>query len=353
MTEREPASAAARTRQPAMVDVAHEAGVSAQTVSRTLRGHANVHPDIRERVLAAVDRLGYRMNSAARALSSGRTRTIGLISLTSVSYSQSSTQMSVEQTAEEHGYLLVGARTSSLDARSIATAMRHLERQGAEGIILSVPLFDATDEIASITTRIPTVILDGSQTEAARVLPVDQQRVASIATEHLLELGHDTVWHVSGPQNWTDASSRTRGWEQTLTQHGRDVMPPLRGDWTPESGYQAGRVIARIDDATAVFVSSDEMAFGVLRALAEAGRRVPDDVSVVGVDDIPLAAYSSPALTTVSQPFADHGRAAVADLIDRLDGTGDDDTFRQRMADLDEPRLIVRATTTAKAAPHS
>lgn len=338
-----------RSRQPAMVDVAREAGVSAQTVSRTLRGHDNVHPEIRERVLAAVDRLGYRMNSAARALSSGRTRTIGLISLTSTSYSQSSTQMSVEQAAEEYGYLLVGARTSSLDARAIATAMRHLERQGAEGLVLSVPLFDATDEIASITRRIPTVILDGSQTEAARVLPVDQQSVAAIATEHLLELGHDTVWHVSGPQNWTDASSRTRGWEDTLVRHGCDVMPPLRGDWTPESGYQAGRVIARIDGASAVFVSSDEMAFGLLRALAEGGRRVPEDVSVVGVDDIPLAAYSSPALTTVSQPFADHGRAAVADLVDRLDGAGDDETFRERIDALEQPRLIVRATTGPKA----
>lgn len=329
-----------RARPPSMADVARAAGVSAQTVSRTLRQHENVDPEIRERVLAAVDRLGYRMNSAARALSSGRTRTIGIVSLATTSYSQSITQISIEQAAAERGYQLVSARAPSLDAESVASAMEQLERQGAEGLVLSVPLLGTSPAIEAVTEKLPTVTLDGSRTKASHVVTVDQTTVARLATEHLLSLGHETVWHVAGPETWQESSARATGWSDTLRAAGRDVMPSLHGDWSPESGYQNGRIIARISDATAVFVSSDEMAFGVIRALMEGGRRVPDDVSVVGVDDVPLAAYGNPPLTTVSQPFASLGRAAIVDLVAQIDET----TIEVR-SPIEPPMLIERDTT--------
>ena len=158
--------------------------------------------------------------------------------------------------------------------------------------------------------------------------------------EHLLDLGHETVWHVSGDDYWTETQQRGEAWEQTLRERGIVPPPVIPADWTPESGYRAGRTIAAIPEATAVFVSSDEMAFGLIRALHEAGRSVPEDISVVSVDDIALAAYASPALTTVRQPFEAMGRAAALRLITQIEGH--DPVGEMPSTD---PQLIVRSST--------
>lgn len=332
-------------RPPAMLDVARVAGVSAQTVSRVLREHPYVSDEKRRKVLEAVEQLGYRMNTAARALSSGRTRTIGLVSMATESYAGAITQTSVEHAAEAEGYTVVGAQISTPDAESISAALRRLEHLGAEAIILAVPLGDADHRIETIAEHLPTATIGGSPVRRARALDVDQRAVARHATEHLLSLGHRTVHHVTGPDDWIDAVERISAWRGALTAAGREVPEPLHGDWSPESGYQAGLRLGADPTVTAVFAASDEIAFGVVRGLHEAGRRVPQDVSVVGVDDIPLAAYCTPALTTVAQPFADLGRGAVASVAARLEGR-DDPTTDVTLS----PRLVVRGSTAAPAA---
>lgn len=340
MTSTRRLDANGRSRSPSMADVAAQAGVSAQTVSRVLSGHPNVQPETRSRVLAAVEALGYRMNSAARALSSGRTRTIGVVVLPTVDYSSAAVTHGVEAAARRAGYAVNVAAASSADPAAIAAAMTRLDRQSVEGIVLVVPVPTATDDVEAIARRIPTVTIDGSRTLSSEVVAIDQVEVGRLATEHLLALGHPTVWHVAGPDEWLDSTSRTAGWRTALEAAGREVPPLLHGDWSPESGYQAGLLLGRIPEASAVFVASDEMAFGVIRALHELGRGVPEQISVVGVDDIALAAYCTPALTTVAQPFGEIAGLAVEHLLRRID----DPTAAPSSTEV-EAALVVRSST--------
>ncbi|PZG13882.1 LacI family DNA-binding transcriptional regulator [Nonomuraea aridisoli] len=304
------------TRLPSMADVAKTAGVSAQTVSRALRDSPNVTPETKKRVLAAVEQLGYRFNNAARVLSSGRSHTIGLVLLQSGGYySRSAVTAGVEAAAGEAGYAVSIATIASLDTGLMERSLSKLADQGVDGIIIAVPLISVTRKMEDITRDIPTVTLDGSRTASARSLGIDQKEAGRLATQHLLDLGHRQVWHVSGPDEWIEARRRREGWQECLASAGIEAPPPLEGDWSPDSGYLQGQILARIPDVTAVFAASDEMAFGVIRALREHGRKVPDDVSIVSVDDIALAAYCCPPLTTVRQDFYRSSAAAVALLL--------------------------------------
>jgi DNA-binding LacI/PurR family transcriptional regulator len=327
-------------RPPGMADVARVAGVSAQTVSRVLTGHPNVQAKTRAKVMAAVDQLGYRRNNAARMLSSGRSRTIGVVTLRTSFYSRAAVTSGIENAAHAAGYAVSTATTTSLDTSGIESALSRLADQGVEGVILSVPLIHTSERIEQFTRSVPTITIDGSRTDATEVVAVDQAMTAQLATQHLLDLGHETVWHVAGPGEWLEAVNRRDGWKETLEAAGRAVPPPLEGDWSPASGYRNGLVLARIPEVTAVFVASDEMAFGVIRAFHELGRRVPEDISVVGVDDIELAEYCSPSLTTVAQPFGEMGALAVAHLLRQIADPGS----VPKPASV-EPRLVVRAST--------
>ncbi|XVU21544.1 LacI family DNA-binding transcriptional regulator [Actinoplanes sp. CA-054009] len=299
-----------------MADVALEAGVSAQTVSRTLRDSPNVNPETRRRVLEAVERLGYRFNNAARSLSSGRSNTIGLVLLQSGGYySRSAVTAGVEAAAARAGLSVNIATIAALDTGMMEKSLAKLADQGVDGIVIAVPLISVTQKMEDITREIPTVTLDGSRTQGAQVLGIDQREAGRLATQHLLDLGHRQVWHLAGPDEWIEARQRRQGWRDCLEAAGITAPPPLEGDWSPESGYRQGQIIAMIPDITAVFVASDEMAFGVVKALRERGRSVPGDVSIVSVDDIELAAYCYPPLTTVRQDFYRSGTAAVGLLL--------------------------------------
>ncbi|MCD5314766.1 LacI family DNA-binding transcriptional regulator [Kineosporia babensis] len=295
-----------------MADVARTAGVSAQTVSRALRDSPNVNPETRRRVLAAVEQLGYRFNSAAKALASGRSHTIGLVLLQSGGYySRSAVIAGVEAAAGAAGYAVSVATIGGLDTGQLERSLAKLADQGVDGLVIAVPLVSVTQKIEGITRDIPTVTVDGSRSAGARLLSIDQREAGRVATQHLLDLGHRQVWHVSGPDEWIEARQRRQGWQECLAAAGIEAPPVLEGGWSPESGYRQGQILAMIPQVTAVFVASDEMAFGVVRALRERGREVPGDVSIVSVDDITLAGYCSPPLTTVRQDFHRFGAAAV------------------------------------------
>lgn len=326
-------------RGPAMTDVAEVAGVSAQTVSRVLRGHPHVNDVTRARVLAAVEQTGYRRNGLARALVTGRTRTIGVVMLETDFYSGSAMLLGMQTAARAGEYFVSTASTASLHPDAVHQATARLLDQGVDGLVVAVPVRDEVS-LADMTRGVPTVVVDGMRSMATEVVAVDQAQAGRLATEHLLALGHPTVWHLSGPESWRDAIGRTTGWRETLERAGRDVPPVLHGDWTPESGYRNGLLLARMDEVTAVFVASDEMAFGVVRAMTELDRRVPDDVSVVGMDDIALAAYASPPLTTIRQPFHHMGRRAVEHVLALVE---DPDVVHE--PEVVHPELVVRRTT--------
>ncbi|MFQ4148006.1 LacI family DNA-binding transcriptional regulator [Arthrobacter sp. LAPM80] len=307
------------SRPPGIRDVAGIAGVSPQTVSRVLNGHHSVKPATRERVRAAIEDLGYHRNYAARSLSTGRTQIIGLVMFNTDSYARSIVVGSIELAASDLDHSVITSPISSMDDHVIEAAVQGLVDRGADGIILAVPMIQSSPLVSKIGNTTPIVTLDGSRTESSELLAIDQGLVAELATQHLLDLGHESVWHLAGPQNWIEAFARSEGWRNTLERAGKSVPPELQGDWSPESGYKNGLIAARIPDLTAIFSSSDEMSFGLIRALHESGRRIPGDISIVSVDNIALAEFSSPALTTVAQPFKLIGTLAVQRLLHRLD----------------------------------
>jgi DNA-binding LacI/PurR family transcriptional regulator len=302
-------------RDPAMTDVARLAGVSHQTVSRVLNGHPNVREQTRLRVRAAIAQLGYRPNKAARALVTGRSQLIGVIAQNSSLYGPSSLLGAFESAAAEAGFTVSLRRVKVLDRESIAEAVEHHRDTRVAGIVAIAPTASANEALADVPAGVPLVTVDGDPARATPLVTVDQAAGAFDATKHLLDAGHATVWHVSGPPDWFDSAGRVRGWQQALEAAGAEVPPLVSADWSAASGYRAGQMLARMPEVTAVFAANDHLALGILRAMHERGRRVPDTVSVVGFDDVPEAAYFIPPLTTVRPDFAAVARETLALLL--------------------------------------
>lgn len=325
-----------------MADVAALAGVSAQTVSRVLAGSGQVRDATRQAVMDAVRQLNYHPNTAARNLASGRTRTIGLVTFETVSYSRSAISHGVERASRAGGYDVSTASIDALTASKVARALRRLVAQGVDGLVLAVPLVEVDSSVDEIIRAVPTVTIDGGRTSSCDLVAVDQYAAGVAATRHLLELGHETVWYVSGPQAWSETVGRTSGWSDTLRQAGVEQPPVLYGDWSPESGYKCGRLLGRARDVTAIFAANDDMAFGLMCALRELGRDVPGEVSVVGMDDTPFAPYAIAPLTTIRQPFADIAERAVARLLAVVEsGSGPGGGHAEWL----EPELVRRGST--------
>lgn len=290
-------------RSPAMTDVARLAGVSHQTVSRVLNDHPNVREQTRLRVRAAIAELGYRPNRAAQALVTGRSQLIGIVAQNTTLYGPASVLAALEQAAAEAGFAVSVGSVGKLDRESIAGAVgRHLDQRVA-GLVVIAPTASADDAIEGMPAGVPLVTIDGDPQRSAALVTVDQVAGARAATRHLLDAGHRTVWHVSGPADWYDAANRIKGWRSALTEAGVEVPPLISADWSAAAGYRSGQMLARMPEVTAVFAANDHLALGILRALHERGRRVPHDISVVGFDDVPEAAYLIPPLTTVRPDF--------------------------------------------------
>jgi DNA-binding LacI/PurR family transcriptional regulator len=327
-------------RRPVMADVARLAGVSHQTVSRVINGASSIRPETRDRVVEAIERLGYRPNTAARALVTKRSATIGVISTAAGLWGPSTIQRTIEQAARGAGYFVSSVNLGDVTRRSLAAAVDHLLGQWVEGIIMVVAQDEALQVVQSEQARVPYVIVGGDPASALAAVGVDQHRGARLATRHLLDLGHTEIAHVCGPPDWAEARARLDGWERELRSAGLRPDEPISGDWTAASGYAAGRQLATRRDVTAVFAANDSTALGLLRAFAEVGRKVPDEISVVGFDDIPEAEYLFPPLTTVRQDFAGVGRRAIDVLHAAITG-GEADL--PRMVDA---QLVVRASTS-------
>nr|WP_250035512.1 LacI family DNA-binding transcriptional regulator [Actinoplanes maris] len=294
-----------------MMDVARLAGVSHQTVSRVLNEHPNVSEQTRLKVRAAIAELGYRPDRAARALVTGTSQVIGVVAQNSSLYGPASMLTAFEEAAQATGFAVNVGSVRNLDERSIAEAVeRHLDQRVA-GLVVIAPVASAAPALAKLPDDVPLVTIDGDPEQSSTLVTVDQVAGARAATEHLLRHGHRSVWHISGPADWFDAAGRVQGWEAALREAGREVPPLLTGDWSAASGYRHGQLLARLPEATAVFAANDHIALGLLRALNEHGRRVPADVSIVGFDDVPEAAFYTPPLTTIRPDF---DAAATASL---------------------------------------
>jgi DNA-binding LacI/PurR family transcriptional regulator len=335
-----------RGRPPGMMDVARLAGVSHQTVSRVLNEHKNVSEQTRLKVRAAIAELGYRPDRAARALVTGTSQVIGVVAQNSSLYGPASMLTAFEEAAQATGFAVSVGSVRSLDERSIAEAVeRHLDQRVA-GLVVIAPVASAGPALEQLPADVPLVTIDGDPERSSTLVTVDQVAGARAATEYLLRAGHRAVWHIAGPSDWFDAAGRVRGWEAALRDAGVEVPPLLTGDWSAASGYRNGQLLARLPEITAVFAANDHIALGLLRALNEHGRRVPGDVSIVGFDDVPEAAYYTPPLTTVRPDFDAAATASLELLLAQIESGTQDGAARRTIA----PSLVVRDSVAPPAA---
>lgn len=325
-------------RAPSIYDVARHAGVSHQTVSRVLNGYAGIRDETRDRVLAALGELGYRPNRAARALATNRTHTIGVLVPATADFGPMSSLHAVERAAREMGFHALVTSTD-LDEDAVRASLRFLIGQSIEALVVIAPYRVVIDELATVPPDIPTAVLQTGAAGTGDLVGVDQRAGALLAVEHLLGLGHRRIQQLTGPADFLEAGVRREAVDAALAEAGLPTLPHLSGDWTADAGYAAGTLLD--PSATAVICGNDQMALGLVHALADLGRRVPHDVSIVGFDDIPESAHSLPPLTTVHQDFREVGLRAMRHLVGRIDGTPA--APEAPVA----PVLVTRASTTA------
>jgi len=323
-----------------MIDVAKLAGVSQQTVSRVVNGHSNVGPEVRERVERAITQLRYNRNSAARALATNRSMNLGVVSYSLPVHGSALVLFGIAEEARRNGYATSLVNIPKVDSAGIRAAVDTLVADAVDGIIVLAPMTAAVEVLRGLDPDVAIVRFEQGSPASRAAVSMDDVLGARLATRHLLELGHETVWHVGGPPGWMASEARRAGWLAELAAHHRTVNPEFRtDDWTADSGYRAGLEIAADPSITAVLVANDSMALGVIKALAERGIQVPGEVSVVGFDDTSEAPYFQPSLTTVRLDFNEVGRLAVERVLRLMGGEP------AELIPVIQPELIVRGST--------
>ncbi|GAB3164989.1 LacI family DNA-binding transcriptional regulator [Myceligenerans halotolerans] len=329
-----------RYRAPVLADVAREAQVSVPTVSRVLNGTKYVAPELAQRVQRAVESLGYRPNGAARSMRSGRRTLVSVLSGGTANYGYARTLKGIETAARRAGMSVTITVVESSDDDHIRRAIDLALSQPTAGAIALE--FDR----AGINARhmlpegLPVVVAGGGSRRSGGIPAalIDERTAAREATAYLLRLGHRTVHHIAGPTAGKH-SGRTDGWRAALTDARIAAPPVMNAEWDAASGYRWGERIAGRDDVTAVLCGNDEIAIGLMRALADRGIQVPADVSVIGFDDQPLVHMWQPSLTTVDQDFEDLGERAFTLLARLVDGEP------AGAASVVVPQLVVREST--------
>ncbi|QWT24772.1 LacI family DNA-binding transcriptional regulator [Subtercola sp. PAMC28395] len=310
-----------RARAANIFDVARLAGVSHQTVSRVMNDLPNVRPATRLKVEEAVKQLGYAPSPAARAMVTRRSRIVGVITTGAADYGPASTALHFNEAAQEARYSVLMVSILTATRGGVRDAIDSLLRQNVEAIVLISNSRSILDAVYEIEIGAPLITVDSSAPAGRDAVSIDQYNGARQAVRHLIELGHREIAHISGPLDSPDAQERLRGWRFELAQHSLVAREPHLGDWTAQSGYEIGRSADASSESTAYFVANDQMALGLIHALTDRGRRVPEDVSVVGFDDIPESGHYRPPLTTVRQDFAALGHLTMSKLLKSLTDT--------------------------------
>lgn len=332
-----------------MVDVAREAGVAHITVSRVLNGHPSVRPATKDRVNTAIAKLGYRRNDLARALRSGRSRTLGVVIAGVNLHELPHVLLGIEEAASSQGYSTALASWHVGAPHTIAEIVARLVAQGVEGLVIMADRAGAVEALEELDPGVPTcLVMSGDlRNDAVASVEFDQVLGARLATEHLLELGHENVVHLSGRLEIFDAVARIKGWERRMREAGHVEPRVFHGDFTARAGHEFGvSLLAGGKLPSAVFVGNDLMAMGLLAALADRGIAVPGDVSVVGFDDMAGADYVGPGLTTVRQDFIALGRRSIEIITALMAG-------EQPRHHVIPTELVVRRSTAQPAALRS
>ena len=335
-------------RAATIYDVARLAGVSHQTVSRLLQGYEGIRPQTRERVQKALAELDYRPNLAARSLATNRSRRIGALVYELLEIGPSKTIQGASDAARHAGYLLDIVTLDPRDDSAVDQALSVLRTQDVAGIVAFAPMDLLSDRIQQADFSVPVILeTDVDQAAAAAHTSVSDSGMQQVV-DHLVGLGHRRIFHLSGPLDWWASRNRAQAYEAALAGHGLSSVGAVEGNWSSASGYRAGMEIPLDRGVTAVVAANDQMALGLLRALAERGVSVPEDMSVTGFDDTPESSYYQPPLSTVRIDYEQQGRALMNRLLTTI---GEPHEFDGVIEDevADAPLLVPRGST---APPH-
>ncbi|WP_456286197.1 LacI family DNA-binding transcriptional regulator [Microbacterium sp. JZ70] len=297
--------------KPNIRQVAQLAGVSHMTVSRVLNDYPYIKEATRRRVLEVIEELDYRPNMAARALATQRSQRIGVLVESAVEFGPTSTLRAVESAARLAGYSVSAIALRGGDEITPQEAVDNLTTQGIDALCVVAPRSSSIAALRKISIGVPVLVVKPDKDPAFLTVSVDQQEGTTLAVDHLVSLGHRDILHLAGPLDWLDARARERAFHARAKAWGIRERPIVVGDWTADFAYDFARGIRELPDYTAIFAGNDDMAVGLIHGLADRGFSVPDDLSVVGFDDVPLSAHVLPPLTTIRQNFHALGVSAV------------------------------------------
>jgi DNA-binding LacI/PurR family transcriptional regulator len=339
-----------RKERATIKDVAKAAGVSTQTISRVLNDRPDVSPKTRALVKQIIEELGYSPNAFARSLSRGRSNTLGVVAFGLVYFGSSSVLTGIEKKANELGYSLSLILINRMEPARVDQVLYDLLSRRVEGMIWAVPgdLTSSdwlTEKFSEIQT--PVVYINKGQTGSDHIAALNNQLGGKLAAQHLFEQGYQRIGIITGPGNWWEADQRLEGWRQVVESEGYTNTDDLivEGDWNAPSGDVGFHTLLnQAPDVDAVFVCNDQMALGTLEATRRLGLNVPEDIGIVGFDDIPEAAYYYPSLTTVRQNPNKLGALAVEKISTLIKAHHQDETLEPH-SDWVEPRLIVRKSS--------
>lgn len=328
------------TKRPGLHDVAKLAGVSHTTVSRVLNERQYVSPKTKKKVEKSMQDLGYRPNLLARSLVSQTSATIGVLIISDSTLFGSLkilSEISVEAT--KANFLTSTTSFNRSDSGSLKEAMYRLLDQRLAGMVVISARKEGLDEVIELAQGLPLVFCKAGPEKFGYRIKLENETAAYRATHQLLSLGHKKIAHFTGPHGLIDSDERQLGFEKAMKEAGLSSDMIYEGDWSADSGYNLGKtLIASGKKFTAVFAGNDKMALGLIHALNQNGLAVPQDVSIIGFDDLEESKHFRPALTTVRQDFGEFGSRAIAML--RAQMVGD----REPKFEPINPELVIRSS---------
>lgn len=339
-----------RKKRVTIKDVALEAGVSTQTVSRVMNKVSYVSEETRQRVEEVVERLGYRPSTLARSLIQQRSYTLGVVTFGLKYIGPSRTLNGIADQADKLGYMLLMKELDNFDKHSLNEVMDSLLSRQVDGIIWVAPEIgtnhDWVDE-QSENISAPVLFLAMRPRMGISSVATDNYQGGVMATQHLLDKGRKRVGHISGPISWWEAEERKRGWRETLEKAGLDASEQFcaEGNWSSASGEQAfHQLLDAYPYMDSVFVANDQMALSVLREANRQGIRVPEQLAVVGFDNLPESAFFYPSLTTISQDLQLLGEEAVQRIVEMVQARQSNISIPAQSRFI-QPTLIVRESS--------
>jgi LacI family transcriptional regulator len=332
-------------------DVAKAAGVSTQTVSRVLNNRPDVSPETRAHVKKVIKELGYAPNFIAASLSRGWTNTVGVVGFGLEYFGPANVLTGIERKANQYGFSVLLALMDDFNKDSIEQMLTRFIGQQVMGIIWAIPGFTGSMELVEKAVEdlaTPIVLLNRPLLKRKVVVSLDNRKGAGLAVRHLFEQGYQKVGIITGPLDWWEAQERLVGWREVMREKGISDLDKLvfEGDWGVDSGDCGFEALYKANpDLDAIFVSNDQMSLGVIQAANRSGRRIPDDLGIVGFDNIPESKFFFPPLTTIHQATRDLGALAVTRLYECIHKKEDIEKYIQEGQNMVSPELIVRQSS--------